>query len=153
MEGNETEETGFDDKPEEETQYGEPGQQQQQYTQQPQYGQQYQYQPPTHFFKSESMIMWGVVIGVIVLLIGAILQGTIFFVDNADTMNTLMGLTTIFMSIGALIFVLFLTLGAVFKENLDHYVRFGLLLIVALILYALLTSNLFSMVRNVFTGI
>ncbi|MGM0509751.1 MAG: hypothetical protein ACQESD_01305 [Thermoplasmatota archaeon] len=125
--------------------------QQQQTPQEQQYSGQYAQQPPQYqqarrgiadTFTSDGMLIGGVIIGVILLLIAGILSGTVFFIkDDPDLARSLYGVSTIFLNIGALMFVMFLTVTAVFKKELDKYVRFGLLVVVALVLYALISSG------------
>lgn len=84
------------------------------------------------------MLMWGILIGVILLVIGVILNGTMFFIDSNDNIKNIMGLSLIFLQLGGVLFVLFLSMAAIFKEELSKYVKFGLLIIVALVMYALM---------------
>ena len=114
-----------------------PQQTQQQYAPY-QHPQQYQQRSLTETLSSDSMLMWGILIGVILLVIGVIINGTMFFVDSNDTVKTLMGLSLIFLQLGGVLFVLFLSMAAIFKEELSKYVKFGLLIIVALVMYALM---------------
>ena len=136
--------TSEKESPDEERDYGYQQPQEQQQQPQQQYGggyqgpQQYQQRSMTEVWSSDSMIMWGIFLGVILLIIGVLLNGIMFFVDNGDTVETLMGLALIFLQIGGVMFVLFLSMTAIFKEKLDNYVKFGLLIVVALILYAIL---------------
>ncbi|MFP4050775.1 MAG: hypothetical protein ACLFVB_03440 [Thermoplasmata archaeon] len=115
-----------------------PQQPQQQYAPY-QHPQQYQQRSLTDTFSSDSMLLWGILIGVILLVIGVLLNGIMFFVDSGDTIETLMGLALIFLQLGGVMFVLFLTMASLFKEKLGNYVKLGLMIAVALILYALLS--------------
>ena len=114
-----------------------PQQTQQQYAPY-QHPQQYQQRSLTETLSSDSMLMWGVLIGVILLVIGVILNGSMFFVDSNNTVQSLMGLSLIFLQLGGVLFVLFLSMAAIFKEELSKYIKFGLLIIVALVMYALM---------------
>lgn len=127
-----------------EYQYQQKPQQQSQGRPQQQYGpyqgtQQYPQRSLTETLSSDSLLMWGIFLGVIFLIIGVLLNGIMFFVDEGDTIETLMGLALIFLQLGGVMFVLFLTLASVFKEKLGNYVKLGLMIAVALILYAILS--------------
>jgi hypothetical protein len=76
----------------------------------------------------------------ILTLLGGIMSGWAIIVNNID----IYGASVITISMGLFTLSTFITLAALFREDLDHFVRLGLLITSAFLIFGLILNSRFG---------
>ncbi len=92
------------------------------------------------FFLHNNFLMLFIIIGMIFTLIGGILSGASYISSNKD----IYGASVITISLGLFTISTFLILAALFREDLDHFIRLGLLITGAFAIFGLVLYSRFG---------
>ncbi len=107
-------------------------QQQPQQQQPPQQGWQQpppQQHPPRDFFKglaSDKTLTMAIMLGLLIIMIGAILVHSATFSDSAGTINDIINVGNILKDIGVFIVAGMMLLGALYRDDWDKWMRVGM---------------------------
>ncbi|MCK5561771.1 MAG: hypothetical protein KAJ51_14315, partial [Thermoplasmata archaeon] len=92
------------------------------------------------FFLHNNFLLLFIFIGMIFTLIGGILSGSAIITENSD----IYGASVITISLGLFTFSTFLVLAAVFRDDMNHFVRLGLLITGGIAVFGLILYSRFG---------
>lgn len=99
-----------------------------------------QYELPYPFFLHNNFLMLFIFIGMLFTLIGGIMSGSAIISAN----NDIYGASVIAISIGLFTISTFLILAALFRDDVNHFVRLGFLITGAIAIFGLILYSRFG---------